>query len=66
MESPGTVELDRFFVKWENSNYRSNFAVSGLFIFLKFYRGTPNYRCNIVPARLLVEAHEMLKSLNLP
>ena len=33
MESPGTAELDRFFIKWENSNYRSNFAVSGLSIF---------------------------------
>ena len=37
IESPGTAELDRFFVKWEDSNYRSNFAVSGLSIFLKFF-----------------------------
>ena len=38
MESPGTAELDRFFVKWENSNYRSNFAESGLSIFEIFLR----------------------------
>ena len=29
MESPGTARLNRFLVKWENSNYRStgNFAM---------------------------------------
>ena len=36
MESPCTGELDRFFVKWENLNYRSNFAVSVLSIFKIF------------------------------
>ena len=33
MVIPSTAELDRFFVKWENSNYWSNFAVLGLSIF---------------------------------
>ena len=68
IENPDTAELDRFFVKWKNSNYRSNFAVSGLSIFLNFSQVLLNilYRYNIVPARLLVEAHEILKSLNLP
>ena len=68
MEIHGTAELDRFFVQWENSNYRSNFAVSGLSIFLYFSEVllTILYRYNIVPARWLVEAHEIQKSLNLP
>ena len=47
IESPGTAELDRFFIKRENSNYRSNFTVSGLFIFLNFFSGTPNYTLSI-------------------
>ena len=55
MERPGKVELDRFFVKWENTN------------FLIFFWGTPNYALyNIVASHWLVEAHEILKSLNPP
>ena len=61
------AELDQFFVKWENSNFRSNFAVSGLSIFYFFgVLLTMFYRYNIIFSRWLVEAHEMLKSLNLP
>ena len=41
------AELDRFFVKWENSNYRSNFAASELSIFLKFFWCTPNYTLSL-------------------
>ena len=66
IESPGTAELDRFFVKWENSNYLSNFAVSGISIFLKFFWGTPNYTLSISHSPCPLEAHEMLRSLNLP
>ena len=56
MESPGTVELDRFLVKLENSNYRSNVAVSGLSIFWIFSELLLTipipvlYRYHIVPA----------------
>ena len=34
--------------------------------FLKFFWVTRNYRYRIVPARWLMEAHEMSKLLNLP
>ena len=36
-ESPDTAELDRFFVKLENSNYRFNSTVPGLSVILKFF-----------------------------
>ena len=57
-----------FLLKWENSNYRSNFAVAGLSFFFNLSGVLPTilYRYHIIPARWLVEAHEMSKSLNLP
>ena len=57
------------FISKQNSNYRSNFAVSGLSIFFFNFSAvllTILYRYNIVPARWLVDANEMLKSLNIP
>ena len=38
-----TAKLNRFCFKWENSNYRSNFALPGFPNFSIFFCCTPNY-----------------------
>ena len=60
----GQYELDRFFVKWESSNYRSNFNVSRFFRIFSQLLLTILYRYHLVPALWLVKAHRV--SLNLP
>ena len=72
--SPCKADLNRFLVKRENSNYRSNLSVLGLPNFLKilfdiYFSEVPLtlvYRYHTVCVRLLPNSYEMPKSWNLP
>ena len=69
MESPRTAELDRFFVKWEDSNYRFKIPPcqdSPLFRNFSELLQTILNRYQKVSVPQLVESHEISKSLNLP